>query len=74
MVLMEAFGKGLVLEPFFASAVLGTRAIVAGASAELQNTLLPKLIAGECRLSLAYAEEQARFGFGRRCHPRDSKR
>ena len=61
MVLMEAFGKGLVLEPFFASAVLGTRAIVAGASAELQNTLLPKLIAGECRLSLAYAEEQARF-------------
>jgi alkylation response protein AidB-like acyl-CoA dehydrogenase len=61
MVLMEAFGKGLVLEPFFASTVLGTRAIVAGASAELQNTLLPKLIAGECRLSLAYAEEQARF-------------
>lgn len=61
MVLMEAFGKGLVLEPFFASAVLGTRAIVAGASAELQNTLLPKLMAGECRLSLAYAEEQARF-------------
>lgn len=61
MVLMEAFGKGLVLEPFFASAVLGTRAIVAGASSELQNKLLPKLMAGECRLSLAYAEEQARF-------------
>ena len=33
MVLMEAFGKGLVLEPFFASAVLGTRAVVAGALA-----------------------------------------
>jgi alkylation response protein AidB-like acyl-CoA dehydrogenase len=26
MVLMEAFGQGLVLEPFFATAVLGTRA------------------------------------------------
>jgi len=61
MVLMEAFGKGLVLEPFFASAVLGTRAIVAGASTELQNKLLPELISGQCRLSLAYAEEQARF-------------
>ena len=34
MVLMEAFGKGLVLEPFFASAVLGTRAIVAGGSSD----------------------------------------
>lgn len=61
MVLMEAFGKGLVLEPFFASAVLGTRAIVAGGSPELQSQLLPKLVAGQCRLSLAYAEEQARF-------------
>lgn len=61
MVLMEAFGKGLVLEPFFASAVLGTRAIVAGAKPELQNKLLPDLVSGKCRLSLAYAEEQARF-------------
>lgn len=61
MVLMEAFGKGLVLEPFFASAVLGTRAVVAGANPDLQNTLLPELISGRCRLSLAYAEEQARF-------------
>jgi hypothetical protein len=61
MVLMEAFGKGLVLEPFFASAVLGTRAVVAGATAELQTKLLPDLVAGTCRLSLAYAEEQSRF-------------
>lgn len=61
MVLMEAFGKGLVLEPFFASAVLGTRAIVAGAKPEMQNKLLPDLVSGKCRLSLAYAEEQARF-------------
>jgi alkylation response protein AidB-like acyl-CoA dehydrogenase len=61
MVLMEAFGKGLVLEPFFASAVLGTRAIVGGGSTELQTKLLPELMSGTCRLSLAYAEEQSRF-------------
>lgn len=61
MVLMEAFGKGLVLEPFFASAVLGTRAIVGGGSTELQSKLLPELMSGTCRLSLAYAEEQSRF-------------
>jgi len=61
MVLMEAFGKGLVLEPFFASAVLGTRAIVGGGSEELQSKLLPQLLIGTSRLSLAYAEEQSRF-------------
>ena len=61
MVLMEAFGKGLVLEPFFASAVLGTRAIVGGGSTELQTKLLPELMSGTCLLSLAYAEEQSRF-------------
>ena len=61
MVLMEAFGKGLVLEPFFASAILGTRAIVSGGSEELQSKLLPELLNGASRLSLAYAEEQSRF-------------
>lgn len=61
MVLMEAFGKGLVLEPFFASAILGTRAIVAGGSAELQAKLLPDMVSGSCQLGLAYAEEQSRF-------------
>ena len=46
MVLMEAFGQGLVLEPFFASAMLGTRAIVSGGSAGLQSKLLPDMVSG----------------------------
>lgn len=61
MVLMEAFGQGLVLEPFFASAVLGTRAVVSGGNADLQSKLLPDVVSGSCRLGLAYAEEQSRF-------------
>lgn len=61
MVLMEAFGQGLVLEPFFASAILGTRAIVSGGSAGLQSKLLPDMVSGVCQLGLAYAEEQSRF-------------
>ena len=61
MVLMEAFGKGLVLEPFFASAVLGTRAVVSGGNTDLQSRLLPDVVSGSCRLALAYAEEQSRF-------------
>ena len=61
MVLMEAFGQGLVLEPFFASAILGTRAIVSGGSPGLQSKLLPDMVSGSCQLGLAYAEEQSRF-------------
>ena len=61
MVLMEAFGQGLVLEPFFASAVLGTRAVVSGGNADLQSRLLPDVVSGSCRLGLAYTEEQSRF-------------
>ena len=61
MVLMEAFGQGLVLEPFFASAILGTRAIVSGGSAGLQSRLLPDMVSGSCQLGLAYSEEQSRF-------------
>jgi alkylation response protein AidB-like acyl-CoA dehydrogenase len=61
MVLMEAFGQGLVLEPFFATAVLGTRALVSGGNADLQSRLLPDVVSGSCRLGLAYAEEQSRF-------------
>ena len=61
MVLMEAFGQGLVLEPFFASAILGTRAIVSGGSPGLRSKLLPDMVSGSCQLGLAYAEEQSRF-------------
>jgi alkylation response protein AidB-like acyl-CoA dehydrogenase len=61
MVLMEAFGQGLVLEPFFATAVLGTRAVVSGGNTDLQSRLLPDVVSGSCRLGLAYAEEQSRF-------------
>jgi alkylation response protein AidB-like acyl-CoA dehydrogenase len=61
MLVMEQFGKGLVLEPFLASAVLATRALTRGASAALKAEILPAVIAGERQLALAYAEEQAGF-------------
>ncbi|NOX50534.1 MAG: pimeloyl-CoA dehydrogenase small subunit [Gammaproteobacteria bacterium] len=61
MLVMEQFGKGLVLEPFVASTVLGTRAVVLGASQQLQAQLLPGLLDGSRQLALAYAEEQAHF-------------
>ena len=61
MVIMEQFGKGLVLEPFFASVVLGARALsLAGTEAQCSR-LLPGVIDGSRQLALGYAEEQARF-------------
>ena len=61
MVVMEQFGKGLVLEPFYASIVLGARAVVLGGSETMKNEILPKVVDGSCQLAFAYAEEQARF-------------
>ncbi|MCH8140056.1 MAG: acyl-CoA dehydrogenase family protein [Proteobacteria bacterium] len=61
MLLMEQFGKGLVLEPLLASVILGGGALKRGASTELKAEILPGLIDGSRQLTLAYAEEQAHF-------------
>lgn len=61
MVLMEQLGKGLVVEPYLASIVLGGGALRRGANDELRAQVLQQVIAGKLQLTLAYAEEQARF-------------
>ena len=61
LVLMEQFGKGLVLEPFLANIVLAGGAIKRGGSASLKESIIPSLIDGSLQLTLAYAEEQSRF-------------
>jgi len=61
LVIMEQFGKGLVLEPFLANIVLGGGAIQIGGSEELKKEILPSLIEGTKQVTLAYAEQQSRF-------------
>jgi len=61
LVIMEQFGKGLVLEPFLANIVLGGGAIQMGGSEELKNEILSSLIEGSKQLTLAYSEQQSRF-------------
>ena len=61
LVLMEQFGKGLVLEPFLANIVLGGGAIKRGGSQAIKDSIIPKLIEGSLQITLAYAEEQSRF-------------
>jgi hypothetical protein len=61
MLLMEAFGKGLVVEPYLASVVLGGGAMRRGAPKALKDAILPGVIDGTRQLAFGYAEEQARF-------------
>ena len=61
MVLMEAFGRGLVLEPYLASVVLSGQLFARLASAAQKADLLPQLIEGHCKLALAHSEPGSRY-------------
>jgi len=61
MLMFEEFGKGLVLEPYLASVVLGGGVLRHGASNAQKAELIGQLAAGEIKLALAYAELQSRF-------------
>src|SRR5215468_5542375 len=61
MIVMEAFGRSLALEPYFATVVTGGGFLRRGASDAVKNDVLPKVAAGECLLSLAHIERQARY-------------
>jgi pimeloyl-CoA dehydrogenase small subunit len=61
MIVMESFGRGLVLEPYFASIVLAGGLLGQLGSAEQKAKLLPELIEGKARLAFAHSERQARY-------------
>ena len=58
---MEAFGRALVVEPYFASVVQCGGLLRHLASAEQRARLVPALAAGESVLAYAQAERQSRF-------------
>jgi pimeloyl-CoA dehydrogenase small subunit len=61
MIVMEAFGRALALEPYFATVVMGGGFLRRGASDALKADVLPKVAAGETLLSFAHIERQARY-------------
>ena len=61
MIVMEAFGRALALEPYFATVVLGGSFLRLGASEAARNDILPKVAAGETLLAFAHIERQARY-------------
>lgn len=60
LVVMEALGRGLVVEPFLASAVLGGGAIAAAGS-PAQKGLLEAVIVGDLHLAFAHGEPDSRY-------------
>lgn len=57
----NAIGEGMLLEPFWSSAVVATHAIVALGSAEQKSKWLPALAGGETIAVLAHDEASTRF-------------
>lgn len=62
--MMEAFGRALVVEPFVATIVLGAET-VARADPERAAKMLPSVAAGEHLLALAHGEPTSRYDLGR---------
>jgi pimeloyl-CoA dehydrogenase small subunit len=61
MIVMEAFGRGLILEPYFATVLLGGGLMRRGASAAQQSGLLPLIAQGKLKLAFAHVERQSRW-------------
>ena len=61
MVIMEAFGHALVIEPYLATVVLAGGVLRHAASAGQKAALVPEIGAGSLRLALAHAERAARY-------------
>lgn len=61
MIVMEAIGRKLALEPYFATGVLASTALRLAASPAQKQQLLPRLIEGSLRIGLAQQEPQARY-------------
>ena len=61
MIVMEQFGKGLVVEPFLATVVLAGGALKIAGTTEQKARYLPAIIDGSQQAALAFAEPQGRF-------------
>ena len=61
MIIMEQFGKGLVVEPFLATVILAGGALKVAGSAEQKQQYLASIIDGSKHAALAFVEPQGRY-------------
>jgi alkylation response protein AidB-like acyl-CoA dehydrogenase len=60
-ILMEAFGRGLVSEPYLSTVVIGAALISECGTEAQKQVLLPNVADGSLYLAFAHSERQARF-------------
>jgi alkylation response protein AidB-like acyl-CoA dehydrogenase len=61
MLVMQAFGRVLVLEPYLSTVVFGGTAIMTAGTEAQKITLLPAIAEGGLKLAFAHGERQARY-------------
>jgi len=61
MIVAEAFGRALVIDPYFATVVLGGGVLRHAGNAALLAELVPPIVQGTLTLALAHQERQARY-------------
>ncbi|MGH7072691.1 MAG: acyl-CoA dehydrogenase family protein [Stellaceae bacterium] len=61
MIVMQAFGRGLVLEPYLSTVILSGGLVSLAGSAAQKAAILPRIAAGELKLAFAQAERRSRF-------------
>jgi pimeloyl-CoA dehydrogenase small subunit len=60
-IVMEAFGRGLVLEPFFATVILGGGLLRRAAPPAVLGALAPRVAAGKLKLAFGHVERHSRY-------------
>src|ERR1700731_623406 len=61
MIVMEALGKALMVEPYLATVVLGGGFLRHGGSAEQCADLIPQIADGSLTVAFAHTERQSRY-------------
>jgi pimeloyl-CoA dehydrogenase small subunit len=61
MIVMEAFGRGLILEPYLATVVMGGGMVTLAGSEAQRAAILPKIADGSLLLALAHSEPNSRY-------------
>jgi len=63
-IVMEALGRSLVLEPYFATVVLGGGFLRLGGSAAQRKAYLPDVVSGRKTMAFAQLEKDSRYDLG----------
>jgi alkylation response protein AidB-like acyl-CoA dehydrogenase len=64
MIVMEAIGEGLLVEPYLATVGLGGRFVARAGTTAQRERILPALIQGKEKLAFAHTERGARYDLG----------